>query len=151
MLAEAVSFNSNLCQRVGVTIPNFLGCAVTSTSGSSMTVSTTQGQTSSNITSNAASGAAPSTTVTATRAGTPITIPGDASAVSYTGGLLLTGTCTSAQFASATLNSGNVLQYPLEGCSSSNPGCCPFDIDQPGPLKVCPKDYTTTAGACCPS
>lgn len=143
-LTEAVSFNSNLCQRVNITIPNFLGCAITSMSGGSTITSTTQGQTSSSF--------MPSTTgAGSVIAASPIAIPGNAAAVSYTGGLLWTGTCTTPAFASATLNSGNVIQYPLEGCSSANPGCCPFDIDEPGPLKVCPRDYIATAGACCPS
>ena len=136
-IAEAVSFNVNLCARVNVTIPNFLGCAVTSTSAGITAVSTTQGQTSTGI--------LPTFTVT------PVIISSGASAVTYNGGSLLTGTCTSAQFASATLVGGAILQYPWEGCARSNPGCCPFNVAQPGPLNVCPSDYFTTSGACCPT
>jgi len=152
VVAEAVSFNFNLCARVNITIPNFLGCAVTSVSGGVTAVSITQGSTS------AGSTFAGSTPAGSTFAGTsptytptPVTIPSAASVVNYDGRSLLTGTCTSAQFAAATLVGGTILKYPWLGCASANPGCCPFSVAQPGPLNSCPVDYFTTSGACCPT
>lgn len=82
---------------------------------------------------------------------TPVTIPSAASVVPNHGASLLTGTCTSAQFAAATLVGGTILKYPWLGCAISNPGCCPFNVAQAGPLDSCPIDYFTTSGACCPT
>ncbi|KAL8720147.1 MAG: hypothetical protein Q9225_002962 [Loekoesia sp. 1 TL-2023] len=49
------------------------------------------------------------------------------------------------------MDGGGVLEYPWAGCSNDRPGCCPFDIKVGGLLSVCPKDYTTTSDACCPT
>ena len=46
---------------------------------------------------------------------------------------------------------GTVTEYPWVGCSPKNPGCCPWDLTQEGPLTVCPNDYFTTSSVCCPS
>ena len=135
-MIEAVSFNSNLCSRVNVTIPNFLGCAVTGSAGS-LGTTVTQGQT--------------SAAATITGTGSVVTIASTAPVATFTGGPLLTGTCSSTLYASATLDSGTILQYPWEGCSFDTPECCPFDVEQPRSLSVCPKDYITTSDACCPS
>lgn len=134
--AEAVSFNVNLCNRVNVTIPNFLGCAVTGSAGS-LGATVTQGQT--------------SAANTITGVGSVVTIASTAPVAKFTGGALLTGACSSTMYASATLGSGTILEYPWEGCSFDNPKCCPFDVEQPAPLSVCPADYSSTSGACCPS
>lgn len=157
LVAEAVSFNFNLCARVSVSIPNYLGCAVTSVFGGVTMVSTSQtsisvGPTSTGSTT-ASSGPASSTSAGAvsTYTPTPVTVPSAASVVTYDGASLLTGTCTSAQFAAATLVGGTILKYPWLGCASANPGCCPFNVASPGPLNSCPTDYFTTSGACCPT
>ncbi|KAL8692244.1 MAG: hypothetical protein Q9218_002697 [Villophora microphyllina] len=50
-----------------------------------------------------------------------------------------------------TMLGGGVLEYPWAGCANDRPSCCPFDPNKGGLLTVCPKDYTTTSDACCPS
>lgn len=80
-----------------------------------------------------------------------VTLPISAPVAKFTGGLLLQGSCTIPQFASVTIDGGGILEYPWLGCSNLDPGCCPFDISVGGLLSVCPKDYFTTSGACCPS
>ncbi|CAD6590870.1 MAG: hypothetical protein ASARMPRED_005088 [Alectoria sarmentosa] len=69
----------------------------------------------------------------------------------FTGKPLMTGTCTIPQFATTTLNAGEILEYPWMGCSEEDPDCCPFNINVGGRLSVCPHDYITTNNACCPS
>ena len=133
--AEAASINTDLCARVNVTIPNFLGCALVGSAGKPGT--TTQGQTSSGA--------------IITSRGSVVSIASNAPIAKFTGAPLLTGTCTNLLYASATLGSGTILQYPWEGCSFDNPACCPFAVDKPGPLSVCPRDYFSTSEACCPS
>ena len=78
-------------------------------------------------------------------------VPTSAPVASFTGGNLLTGNCTTVEFASFSLAIGGYVEYPWLGCSEHNRGCCPFDPDIGGPLSLCPQDYTTTANACCPS
>ncbi len=69
----------------------------------------------------------------------------------FTGGKIFTGTCVTAQYATITMPAGGILEYPWVGCSYEDPGCCPFDVNVGGQLSICPADYTTTSGACCPS
>lgn len=92
-----------------------------------------------------------SAAATITGTGSVVTIASTAAVATFTGGPLLTGTCSSTLYASATLGGGTILQYPWEGCSFDSPDCCPFDVEQPRSLSVCPKDYITTSDACCPS
>lgn len=113
------------CAGVNVTIPSTIGCA--------------------NQAASSAAGGKGTTTV-----GGAISVPTTAVAT-FTGGKLFTGTCTSAQFASVTMGSGQFLEYPWLGCSNQEPGCCPFDLKVGGALSVCPADYITTQGGCCPS
>ena len=46
---------------------------------------------------------------------------------------------------------GGLLEYPWVGCSDQDPDCCPFAAGSQGPLTVCPHDYQTVSGACCPN
>ena len=71
----------------------------------------------------------------------------------YTGGALLTGSCTTPVYATATLDAdagGGIVEYPWLGCSVENSECCPFDPNKGGQLSVCPSDYITISSACCP-
>lgn len=122
--AAALAFNVAVCANVNVAIPDFIGCRNSTSSSSGPSASTT------------VLGAIS----VATRA-----------VASFTGGKIFTGSCTTAQFASASLAAGGILEYPWLGCSNQEPGCCPFDIQVGGALSVCPHDYVTTSGACCPS
>ena len=63
----------------------------------------------------------------------------------------MTGSCTSPYIASLAFPSGGSLEYPWVGCSDQNPDCCPFELAAEGPLTVCPRDYVTISGACCPN
>jgi len=71
----------------------------------------------------------------------------------FTGQALLNiPSCTVAAIASySPVAGGSVTEYPWVGCSPRNPGCCPWDFAQGGPLTVCPTDYITTSSVCCPS
>ena len=72
---------------------------------------------------------------------------------SYTGEALLTGSCTTPVYASATLDAdagGGIVEYPWLGCSNENSDCCPFDPKTGGQLSLCPSDYVTISDACCP-
>ena len=69
----------------------------------------------------------------------------------FTGEALLTGSCTVAQIASTSLADGSVVEYPWVGCSPELPNCCPYNLHNEGPLTICPTDYSTTSGTCCPS
>jgi hypothetical protein len=69
----------------------------------------------------------------------------------FTGQAILTGSCTIPAIASYSPVAGNILEFPWVGCSPESPNCCPFPLADEGPLTVCPTDYFTTDGACCPS
>lgn len=72
----------------------------------------------------------------------------------FTGEAILEGSCTVPRYASVTMGTGQgevYLEYPWLGCSLEEPDCCPFDSKVGGQLSVCPSDYFTTSGACCPS
>jgi len=132
-LPVAQAFNQALCAGVNVIIPNFLGCGNASTTRSS-----------------AVAGPA-STTVHQAGIELAVTVPTTGAVANFNGHALLTGTCSIAHPVLATVDNGGLMEYPRLGCSNEEPGCCPFDIHVGGPLSVCPEDYTTTSGACCPS
>lgn len=142
----AVAFNSQLCAGVNVTIPNFVGCAAGNTTSSNpSSKSSKPGSTSgTNI------GSFPTLALTAEKVGTAVSFPSTAPVATFTGGPLLVPSCMKPQFASVAVT-GGFLEYPWLGCSYENPECCPFDVIIGGSLSLCPKDYTTTSGACCPS
>ena len=71
--------------------------------------------------------------------------------VDYDGKSLLTGSCTIPHIASYSMSNGGPFEYPWIGCSNKDPGCCPFDPASAGPVSICPQDYSTVSGACCPS
>ena len=126
----AQAFNQALCAGVNVIVPNFLGCAKSSTSTTF---------------------SAPAATVQAEGLEGQVTIPTTAPVVTFNGHKLLTGSCAVAQPVIATLSDGGLLEYPRLGCSDEQPGCCPFNPRVGGILSICPADYTTTDRACCPS
>ncbi|MCJ1230318.1 hypothetical protein MMC12_006991 [Toensbergia leucococca] len=156
---EALTFNSQLCTTVNVTIPNFIGCSIQSTSKSSGASDSSTSDTSiaKNATSSSSSMMDMPTTATGgdlsgvTSFESAFTTPTTGPVATFTGGMLFQGVCTTAQFASVTLPGGSILQYPWLGCSNEQPGCCPFPLNEEGPLSICPMDYFTTSGACCPS
>ena len=80
-----------------------------------------------------------------------VTMPTTGAVANFNGHALLTGTCSVAHPVLTTIDNGGLMEYPRLGCSNEEPGCCPFDVHVGGPLSVCPEDYTTTSGACCPS
>ncbi|KAL6717625.1 hypothetical protein ACLMJK_005540 [Lecanora helva] len=123
-MRSALAFNDRECNAVNVSIPTTLGCSSTSSSTPGGQVTTTVEVAISEPTTNIAT---------------------------FTGGSIFTGTCSSVQFASASIASGQTFEYPWLGCSDENPNCCPFDIHVGGALTVCPADYITTQGGCCPS
>ncbi|MCJ1460375.1 hypothetical protein MMC28_010755 [Mycoblastus sanguinarius] len=148
----AITFNQQLCDSVNVTIPNYLGCpqgssiptpGATSGSGTASSGSSQGGS----LVSNTGSVTAPTTGTIAPG----LTIATAAPVAKFTGEALLEGSCTTPQFASVTMNAGGVLEYPWLGCSNHEPSCCPFNPNVGGKLSVCPQDYFTTSGACCPS
>ncbi|KAL2040830.1 hypothetical protein N7G274_006288 [Stereocaulon virgatum] len=150
---SAASFNTQLCSSVNVTLPNYLGCA----NGENVGSGNSPVPSFSSVSGLATSGAAGNGTAT-TKKATPVgTIESQLSLIvtgavaTYSGGKLLTGSCSEPQLASMTLPAGRVLEYPWLGCSEVNLGCCPFNPNSGGPLSVCPADYVTTSGACCPS
>lgn len=132
-LLVAQAFNQALCAGVNVIIPNFLGCGNASTTRSSAVVGPA------------------STTVHQAGIELAVTVPTTGAVANFNGHALLTGTCSIAHPVLATVDNGGLMEYPRLGCSNEDPGCCPFDIHVGGPLSVCPEDYTTTSGACCPS
>ena len=95
---------------------------------------------------------------------------------SYTGQALLTAACAVPEFTAFPLNDGSYLAAPLIGCAQQNPQCCPSLSEiqnvsptpaasiiplseansaivsalSAAPLTLCPADYTSTAGNCCP-
>ena len=120
----ALAFNVHECAGVNVSIPSTIGCVsgISSTAGGKVTTTVEVA-------------VSEATTAVAT----------------FAGGKIFTGSCTSVQFASAAMNPGPTLEYPWLGCSDEEPGCCPFDVKVGGALSVCPADYITTQGGCCPS
>lgn len=126
----AQAFNQALCAGVNVIIPNFLGCPKSSTSTTF---------------------SAPAATVHAAGIEQALSIPTTTTVATFNGHSLLTGTCSSAHPIIATLENGGLLEYPRVGCSNEEPACCPFNVRVGGLLSICPADYTTTNGACCPS
>ena len=134
----AANFSTVLCTSVNVTLPNFLGC----TNGSSLVISETAKAVDRTPTS--------STTVAGT-VESQLSLITTAAVATFTGGKLLTGSCSLPQFASMTLPAGGILEYPWLGCSEEDPGCCPFIIQNGEKLSICPADYVRTSSACCPS
>lgn len=130
MAAVAQAFNQALCAGVNVIIPSFLGCGNSSTTTAA---------------------AAKSSTAPAAGIEFAIKIPQTTAIANFNGHPLLTGTCSVAHPVLATLDNGGLMEYPRLGCSNEEPGCCPFDVQIGGALSVCPDDYSTTSGACCPS
>ena len=138
---EAISINTRVCSNNNATIPNYVGCSPSLASLYHFSASS-PAQSSSSIQSG----------MVATGSIQPaITIPSKGPVAMFTGGPILTGSCTTPQYASATLDDGGMFEYPWLGCSYEQPGCCPFDLGSGGSLDVCPGDYITTSGACCPS
>lgn len=128
----AANINQQICSNQNVNIPNTGGC------GSSA--------------SSAASNAASQTVSSITHVVSGFSVAVSATSVaSFTGEPLLTGSCTTPQFAVVTLEAGGFLEYAWQGCSNQDPDCCPFNATEGGQLSVCPKNYVTTSGACCPS
>ena len=149
----AASFNTQLCSSVNVTLPNYLGCA----NGENVGSGNSPSPSSSSVSGLARSGATRNGTATTTKVapvGTPesqLSLVITGAVATYSGGKLLMGSCSEPQLATTTLPAGGLLDYPWLGCSEVNPGCCPFNPKSGGPLSVCPADYVTTSGACCPS
>ena len=133
-------FNIQLCNTHNVSIPDFVGCSPLETSFSYQ-----PGQT---VTSQKPPESAVSTITQIDKA---FTTTADGPVASYSGNILLSGTCAAPHIATYTLPNGGLLAYPWVGCSDQNPNCCPFPLSAQGPLTVCPYDYYTTASACCPS
>lgn len=134
----AANYSTILCTSVNVTFPNFLGCTNDSTLVTSETAEDVK---------------RPSTSST-TVAGTlesQLSLITTAAVATFTGGKILTGSCSLPQFASVTLPAGGLLECPWLGCSEEDPGCCPIIIQNGGKLSACPADYVTTSSACCPS
>jgi len=95
---------------------------------------------------------------------------------SYTGQALLTGACAVPEFTAFPLSDGSYLAAPVVGCAQANPQCCPSLSENSNasatptasiiplsdantavvsalnanPLTLCPADYTSIAGNCCP-
>ena len=134
----AANFSTVLCTSVNVTLPNLFGC----TNGSSLVVSATARVVNKTPTA--------STTIADT-VESQLSLITTATVATFTGGKLLTGSCSLPQFASITLPAGGILEYPWLGCSEEDPVCCPFIIQNGGKLSVCPADYVRTSSACCPS
>ncbi|SLM39269.1 Extracellular membrane protein, CFEM domain, fungi [Lasallia pustulata] len=148
---KALAFDTELCNSVNVTIPNFVGCALSSStsSGSSSTVSGVTSSSPTTMTTITAITAAFATSgysiesLYSTTTGAPV--------ARFTGGKLLQGNCTIPQIASVTLSAGGTLEFPWLGCAAGAPNCCPWQNSIAGPLTICPTDYFTTSNACCPS
>ena len=155
--AEALTFNQQVCKSSNVTIPDSIGCSppTSSTSSASIVHASSTSITSINMSATISSTSKLIGLTTATATGNyfvpAVTLPSNAPVAKFTGGLLLQGSCTIPQFASVTIDGGGTLEYPWLGCSNLDPGCCPFDISIGGLLSICPSDYFTTSGACCPS
>ena len=155
-MKEAGGFNVELCASVNVTLPNYLDCPLaTSINNERTTIQTeiflgsfsTSSWTSSG--SNTLASAVATSVLATVQSG--YSLATTAPVAAFTGGKILTGTCVTAQYASITMPAGGILEYPWVGCSYADPFCCPFDANLGGILSICPADYTTTSGACCPS
>jgi hypothetical protein len=94
----------------------------------------------------------------------------------YTGQALLTAACAIPLYTAIPQSDGSYIAAPVVGCAEQNPQCCPslsqgsnapavatasiipFSEANPAivsalnaaPLILCPADYTSTAGSCCP-
>ena len=137
-MTAAANFSTVLCTSVNVTLPVFLGC----------------NNSSSLITSGTGDVVGRTPTFSTTLQGaleSQLSLITTAAVATFTGGRLLTGSCSVPQFASMTLPASGLLEYPWVGCSDEDPGCCPFPIQNGGKLSVCPADHVTTSDACCPS
>ncbi|MCJ1313081.1 Mucin-21 [Agyrium rufum] len=168
-MCAALAFDIALCESYNVSIPDFLGCSPLSTtllnsasSSSSSPFTTSLLASSSSGGSSAAPSATLTTSLTVATASTvtgsivpALTLASGGPVANFTGAALLTGSCTIPRIASASANltgtTGGAVEFPWVGCSAEQPGCCPFNLMQVGPLSICPQDYFTTAGGCCPS
>ncbi|KAI4147288.1 MAG: hypothetical protein LQ340_005631 [Diploschistes diacapsis] len=92
-----------------------------------------------------------STTSIVTLVASAFTTTSNGPVADFTGNAIMTDSCTSPYIASFAMPSGGPLEYPWVGCSDQSPDCCPFDLGAEGPLTVCPHDYVTISGACCPN
>ncbi|KAE8446612.1 hypothetical protein EG329_011805 [Mollisiaceae sp. DMI_Dod_QoI] len=64
---------------------------------------------------------------------------------------ILTAGCGSPTFTSI-IASATTTSFPLIGCATNNPSCCPYNINVGGVLNACPGGYSTISNtACCPS
>ncbi|KAG8530925.1 uncharacterized protein KY384_004282 [Bacidia gigantensis] len=63
-----------------------------------------------------------------------VLLPTTSTIATFAGRSLLTGSCTSPQFALVTTGDGGFLEYPVIGCSNLSPDCCPFDLRVGGQL-----------------
>lgn len=160
IFAAAGDFNTNLCASVNVTLPNYLGCPQATTINNVRTTVQAEIDLGSYAASSSTLAKSKTSAATATSTGAAAGVgtlePGYSLATTgpvatFTGSKILTGTCATAQYATITTPAGGILEYPWVGCSYEDPGCCPFDVNVGGMLSVCPADYTTTSGACCPS
>jgi len=139
----AIAFNIALCQSYNVSIPDFLGCSPLTGSSSSQTT----------LASLPSSIFVPTVATQQTVTGyiPAYTTPSGGNVATFTGDALLTGSCMTPVIATYTMNNGGLMEYPWVGCSDKNTACCPFAANSPGLLTICPHDYITAAGACCPS
>ena len=137
-MTAAANFSTVLCTSVNVTLPVFLGC-----NNASSLVTSSIGDVVDSIST--------SSTTLQGALESQLSLITTAAVATFTGGRLLTGSCSLPQFASMTLPASGLLEYPWVGCSDDDPGCCPFPIQNGGKLSVCPADYVTTSDACCPS
>lgn len=142
-----------ICEAVGIKLPDFVSCNADYTSAVNAAIA---GASSSASSQSISKEKATSTSETIKQSTVGSIQPGvvlsatTSTIVSFTGRPLLTGSCTTPQFALMTVGSG-FLEYPWLGCSNLFPDCCPFDLRVGGQLSVCPADYTTTGTGCCPS
>jgi hypothetical protein len=160
--AEAILFNIQECATVNETAPSFVGCSplglassiILGPQGSNSVltqastisrpgISVSMGVASDSLVSTLTGSVEPIATTQHTHFPVTATFNGESS--------LLTGSCTSINFAMATDAMGRITGFPQMGCSDDLEGCCPFDSHQNAALTKCPADYSTTAGACCPS
>ena len=139
-----------------VSVPNFLGCSPlnNSTSSHSLLGTAAIGSALSGALLTATSSSTTASAITLATIEPFLTTTPNGPVATFKGTSILTGTCNEAQLVSATIGNSStisILEFPWVGCSNQQPGCCPFNLEQVGPLSVCPADYTTTSGACCPT
>ncbi|KIX05173.1 uncharacterized protein Z518_06045 [Rhinocladiella mackenziei CBS 650.93] len=152
----AIQFNKQECAAVNDTAPDFVGCSPAGLSSAlasasadpvisatiSTAVSTTS--TSSSIDSHFSTidgDVVPEQTIVSR--GKPIT-------ATFAGRPLMTGSCTIPYFAIVTVANGQMTEFPAVGCSDERADCCPYDQGANAYITKCPRDYFTTASACCP-